>query len=166
MPRVATVLPLSLFAFAAVTLGAESPLAPLARLEGHCWQGEFAEGGSWDKHCFAWAYEGQVLRDTHVVTGKRGPYGGETLYRFDAATKRIVYHYFDATGGYSEGAVIPAESELGFPEERYQEGAQVRVLRTTWRFDGDDRYSAVTEEQRDGRWVEAWRVVYSKEAAQ
>ena len=53
---------------------AEPPLAPLARLEGHCWQGEFAEGGSWDRHCFAWAYDGQFLRDTHVVTGKRGPY--------------------------------------------------------------------------------------------
>jgi hypothetical protein len=35
-------------------------------------------------------------------------------------------------------------------------------LRTTWRFDGADRYSAVTEEQRDGRWVEAWRIVYEK----
>jgi len=51
-------------------------------------------------------------------------YGGETLYRFDAAKQRIVYHYFDATGG----------------------------------------YSAVTEESRDGRWVEAWRVIYSKQA--
>jgi hypothetical protein len=142
---------------------AEPQLAPLARLEGHCWQGEFAEGGSWDRHCFAWAYDGQFLRDTHHVTGKRGPYGGETLYRFDAASQRIVYHYFDATGGYSEGAVEPADAELRFPEERYQDGGNVRVLRTTWRFDGDDRYSAVTEELRDGRWVEAWRVVYSKQ---
>ena len=145
------------------SLAAQSPLAPLARLEGHCWRGEFAEGGSWDRHCFAWAYDGQFLRDTHVVTGKRGPYGGETLYRFDAATKRIVFHYFDATGGYSEGAVAPIDSGLEFPEERYREGGQLRVLRTIWLFDGDDRYSTVTEEQRDGRWVEAWRVVYAKE---
>jgi hypothetical protein len=147
----------------AASHAAESPLAPLARLEGHCWQGEFAEGGSWDKHCFAWAYDGRFLRDIHVVTGKRGPYGGETLYRFDAATKRIVYHYFDATGGYSEGAVVPIEGGLEFPEERYQEGDQLRVLRTIWLFEADDRYSTVTEEQRDGRWVEAWRVVYAKE---
>jgi len=147
-----------------VALGADSPLAPLARLEGHCWQGEFAEGGSWDRHCFAWAYDGQFLRDTHVVTGKRGPYGGETLYRFDAATRRIVYHYFDATGGYSEGAVEADDDELRFPDERHQEGDRVRTLRTTWRFEGDDRYSALTEERRDGRWVEAWRVVYEKQA--
>jgi hypothetical protein len=156
---------LALFLAAGASLAADSHLAPLARLEGHCWQGEFAEGGSWDKHCFAWAYDGQFLRDTHVVTGKRGPYGGETLYRFDAAKQRIVYHYFDATGGYSEGAVEPTDGELRFPEERYQEGANVRVLRTIWRIEGDDRYSSVTEEQRDGRWVEAWRVVYAKQAS-
>jgi hypothetical protein len=153
---------LSALALCAVAFAADSSLAPLARLEGHCWKGEFAEGGSWDEHCFAWAYDGKFLRDTHVVTGKRGPYGGETLYRYDAAAKRIVYHYFDATGGYSEGSVEPADGELKFPEERYQAGAEVRVLRTTWRFDGDTRYVAVTEEQRDGRWAEAWRVVYQK----
>ena len=154
---------LSTLLLSGVVLGADAPLAPLARLEGHCWKGEFAEGGSWDEHCFAWAYDGQFLRDTHVVTGKRGPYGGETLYRFDGAKQRILYHYFDATGGYSEGSVEPADGELKFPNERYQDGNQVRVLRTTWRFDGDDRYAAVTEEQRDGRWVEAWRVVYEKQ---
>jgi hypothetical protein len=55
---------------------------------------------------------------------------------------------------------------LGFPEERYEEGGELRVLRTIWLFDGEDRYSTVTEEQRGGRWVEAWRVVYSKEASQ
>ena len=148
-----------------VAIAADSPLAPLARLEGHCWKGEFAEGGSWDEHCFAWAYDGKFLRDTHVVTGKRGPYGGETLYRFDAAKQQIVYHYFDATGGYSEGTVASGDGgELKFPDERYQSGDRVRVLRTTWLFDGDDRYAAVTEEQRDGRWVEAWRVVYEKQA--
>ena len=142
---------------------ADAPLAPLARLAGHCWKGEFAEGGSWDEHCFAWAYDGRFLRDTHVVTGKRGPYGGETLYRFDAVRQRIVFHYFDATGGYSEGSVEPADGMLGFPEERYEGGGQTRVLRTAWRFEGDERFAAVTEELRDGRWVEAWRVVYSRQ---
>lgn len=159
-----SVVALLALSYGGAALAQESPLAPLARLEGHCWQGEFAEGGSWDKHCFAWAYDGKFLRDTHVVTGKRGPYGGETLYRFDAAAQRIVFHYFDATGGYSEGAVEPAAGELRFPEERYQNAGQVRVLRTIWRFEGDDRYSSVTEELRDGRWVEAWRVVYAKQA--
>jgi hypothetical protein len=54
--------------------GGESPLTPLAFLAGSCWKGEFAEGGSFDRHCFEWAYDGKFLRDRHVVTGKRGPY--------------------------------------------------------------------------------------------
>ena len=47
---------------------ADAPLAPLSRLAGHCWKGEFAEGGSWDRHCFEWAYDGKFLHDKHVVT--------------------------------------------------------------------------------------------------
>ena len=35
-----------------------------------------------------------------------GPYGGETVYRFDAATQRIVYHYFDATDGGEPGRTL------------------------------------------------------------
>ena len=137
-----------------------SPLAPLEFLAGHCWEGEFAEGGSWDRHCYEWAYEGRFLRDRHVVTGKRGPYGGETLYRFDGNDQQIVYHYFDSTGGYSTGRVEPAEGELRFPEERYQEGDRERVLRTVWRRDGDVRLISVTEERKGDQWVEAWRVTY------
>lgn len=56
---------------------ADAPLAALSRLAGHCWKGEFADGGSWDRHCFEWAYDGKFLHDEHVVTGKRAPYGVE-----------------------------------------------------------------------------------------
>jgi hypothetical protein len=142
---------------------ADAPLAPLSRLAGHCWKGEFADGGSWDRHCFEWAYDGKFLHDKHVVTGKRAPYGGETFYRHDAKDNRIVFHYFNSQGGYSEGDVQPAQNELRFPEERYEQGGKTLVLRTTWRFEGDARYLAVTEHQRDGQWVEAWRIAFARE---
>ena len=150
-------------ALVCVAHAGESPLAPLAFLAGSCWKGEFAEGGSFDRHCFEWAYEGKFLRDRHVVTGKRGPYAGETLYRYDGKTKRIIYHYFDSTGGYSEGHVKPAPAELRFPEERYREGDKERVLRTTWRRDGEDRLIAATQELKGSHWAEAWRVEYIRE---
>jgi hypothetical protein len=140
---------------------ADSPLAPLSRLAGHCWKGEFAEGGSWDRHCFEWAYDGQFLHDRHVVTGKRAPYGGETWYRYDAKAQRISYHYFNSQGGYSEGDVHPAQNELHFPEERYEQDGKTMVLRTIWRFAGDAKMLA--EQQRDGKWVEAWRIAFSRE---
>ena len=148
---------------ASTAFAGESPLVPLAFLAGNCWKGEFAEGGSFDRHCFEWAYDGKFLRDRHVVSGKRGPYSGESMYRFDGKARRIAYHYFDSTGGYSEGYVEPAASELRFPEEHYQEGNQQRVLRTIWRCEGDDRLIAVTEELKGSAWAEAWRVAYVKE---
>ena len=44
----------------------DAPLAPLSRLAGHCWKGEFAEGGTWDRHCFEWAYDGKFLSLIHI----------------------------------------------------------------------------------------------------
>jgi hypothetical protein len=142
---------------------ADSPLAPLSRLAGHCWKGEFADGGSWDRHCFEWAYDGKFLHDKHVVTGKRTPYGGETFYRYDAKAQRVVYHYFNSQGGYSEGHVQPAQNELRFPEERYEQGGKSLVLRTIWRFEGATTMVATTEQQKGGQWVEAWRITFSRE---
>ncbi|HEY7642633.1 MAG TPA: hypothetical protein VH814_23060 [Steroidobacteraceae bacterium] len=160
------VIPAVLFgslAFASATPAADAPLAPLSRLAGHCWKGEFAEGGSWDRHCFEWAYDGKFLHDKHVVTGKRAPYGGETFYRYDTKARQISYHYFNSQGGYSEGSVQPAQNELRFPEERYEQGGKTMVLRTIWKFAGDAKMLAVTEQQRDGQWVEAWRIAFARE---
>jgi len=52
---------------------------------------------------------------------------------------------------------------LRFPEERYEQNGKNLVLRTIWRFDGDTKMLAVTEQQKDGQWVEAWRVAYERE---
>lgn len=146
-----------------MTSASEQPLASLDRLAGHCWKGEFAEGGSWDRHCFEWAYDGKFLHDKHVVTGKRAPYGGETWYRFDGEARRIVFHYFNSMGGYSEGHVQPAQNELRFPEERYEQDGKTQVLRTLWRFENEATMLALTEQHSGDKWVEAWRVTYSRE---
>jgi hypothetical protein len=59
--------------------------------------------------------------------------------------------------------VRPAQNGLRFPEERYEHGGKSLVLRTTWRFEGDTKMLAVTEQQKDGQWVEAWRITFSRE---
>ncbi|HET9448496.1 MAG TPA: hypothetical protein VFO35_19655, partial [Steroidobacteraceae bacterium] len=71
--------------------------------------------------------------------------------------------YFNSQGGYSEGDVQPAQNELRFPEERYEQGGKSLVLRTFWRFEGDTKMLAVTEQHKDGQWVEAWRITFSRE---
>jgi hypothetical protein len=37
------------------------------------------------------------------------------------------------------------------------------VLRTIWRFADETKMLAVTEQQRDGKWVESWRVAFVRE---
>lgn len=159
MTRTMALLAVSLLV-SAPSSSAENPLAPLAFLAGNCWQGEFADGGSWDKHCFEWAYDGRFLRDRHVVTGKRAPYSGESMYRFDG--QRIVFHYFSSAGGYSEGIVESGEKELRFPEERYTQGGKELKLRTVWKIVSETNYVAITEQLRDGKWQEAWRVDFKR----
>jgi hypothetical protein len=161
--RVIAVVLLGCTLLPSVVPAADASLAPLSRLAGHCWKGEFAEGGSWDRHCFEWAYDGKFLHDKHVVTGKRAPYGGETFYRYDRKAQRIEFHYFNSQGGYSEGHVLPEQNELRFPEERYEQGGKALVLRTIWRFEGEAKMLAVTEQLQDGQWVEAWRIVFARE---
>ena len=163
MKRIVVTALLGSIALTSAAPAADAPLAPLSRLAGHCWKGEFAEGGTWDRHCFEWAYDGKFLHDKHALSGKRAPYGGETFYRYDAKAQRIVFHYFNSDGGYSEGDVQPAQNELHFPEERYEQGGKTMVLRTIWKFDGDAKMLAVTEQQRDGLWVEAWRIAFARE---
>src|SRR5512138_1281325 len=161
MKRIIVTALLGSIALTSAAPAADAPLAPLSRLAGHCWKGEFAEGGTWDRHCFEWAYDGKFLHDKHALSGKRAPYGGETFYRYDAKAQRIVFHYFNSDGGYSEGDVQPAQDELRFPEERYEQGGKTMVLRTIWRFEDETKMLAVTEQQRDGKWVESWRVTFA-----
>src|SRR4029079_6192340 len=86
------------------------------------------------------------------------------FYRYDAKAQRIVFHYFNSEGGYSEGPVHPAQNELRFPEEQYQQNGKSLVLRTIWRFEGETKLLAVTEQQKDGQWVESWQIAYSRES--
>jgi hypothetical protein len=155
-------------AVAAMTLGwsaqaqapaATSPLAPLAFLAGHCWKGPFPDGKRHDEHCFEWFYDGQFLRDRHVVTGDDRGYAGETIYYWDASARQVQYIYFTATGGVSRGNMRPDDGVLRFPEERFVgAGGKEEVYRSTWLPGGADAYDTLVETLLDGKWVEAWRI--------
>jgi hypothetical protein len=136
-----------------------SPLAPLAFLAGHCWKGPFPDGKRHDEHCFEWFYDGRFLRDRHVVTGEERPYGGETIYYWDAAAREVQYIYFSLPGGVSRGNMRPDGDVLRFPEERYVgTGGKEEAYRSTWRPAGEDAYDTIVETLVDGKWVEAWRI--------
>lgn len=143
-------------AFPALAAGPPAHFQPMAFLAGHCWKGTFPDGRQTDEHCFEWMYGGQFLRDRHIVGS--GPYGGETLYWWDAEAKVVSYIYFNADGGVSRGNMRPRNGALEFPEERYRAEGVEQVYRSRWRQDGGDAYLVVTERQTATGWIEAWRM--------
>ena len=130
---------------------------PQAFLAGSCWKGTFPDGKQIDEHCFEWVYGQRFLRDRHTVTGGPAPYGGETIYYFDAPSKTVHYLYINVLGGHSRGTVNVKDGVLLFPEEKYSDGKQEQTYRSSWRRDGDDAYLVLTEIKTEQGWKDAWR---------
>ena len=118
----------------------------------------FPDGKRTDEHCYEWVYAGKFLRDRHTVKGGEAPYGGETIYYWDAESKLVHYLYINVLGGHSRGTVTPGDGALYFPEEKYSDGKIEQTYRSLWRRDGDDAYIAISEVKVPGGWKEAWRI--------
>jgi hypothetical protein len=129
-----------------------------AFLAGSCWKGTFPDGKRTDEHCFEWIYGEQFLRDRHTVAGGAAPYGGETIYYFDAPSKTVHYLYINMLGGASRGTVAVKDGGLMFPEDKYSDGKQEQTYRSSWRRDGGDAYFVLTEIKVPDGWKEAWRI--------
>ncbi len=145
----------------AATAEPDAHFQSLGFLAGHCWKGTFPDGKQTDEHCYEWDYGGKFLRDRHIVGN--GPYGGETIYWWDAEARMLSYQYFNADGGVSRGTVEARDGALQFPEERYSGENGVQVFRSQWRQDGSDAYLVLTEMQVKDTWKEAWRMRLAKQ---
>ncbi|HEY1604743.1 MAG TPA: hypothetical protein VGF77_04025 [Allosphingosinicella sp.] len=135
------------------------PLRPLAFLVGACWRGAFPDGRTADVHCFTAGDGGAFVRDRHVVSGGARPYSGESLYRWDAAGKQIMFAYYASDGGYSSGRVAPAETGLDFPDEAYvdTDGSHL-AMRGRWTREGADALLVVDEMRAGNGWREMRRM--------
>jgi uncharacterized protein YndB with AHSA1/START domain len=124
-------------------------LEPLGFLVGRCWRGEFKDGAV-DTHCFESAYGGRHVRDRHEVKGSGGLYGGETLYSWNGATKRVEYTYWNSSGGVSRGTMTAKAGGLDFGDETYTgaDGSRMTIS-TLWRRVGPDAYEAVSTSAAD-----------------
>ena len=89
-------------------------LQPLSFLVGHCWRGEFASRKHVDTHCFEPVFGGKFVRDRHEVTGGETVYRGETIYGWNAETRRVEYTYWSSDGGVSRGSMVPKDGALDF----------------------------------------------------
>lgn len=119
---------------------AAEALRPLQFLAGACWKGTFPNGTVTDEHCFERVFDGQFLRDQHVVRGAPTPYEGETMYAWDAENQRIVYWYAASDGNFSTGHVrVGDDGVLIFPETHVS-AAGTREMENVWRRTGPDEY--------------------------
>ncbi|PJC96128.1 hypothetical protein GQ37_023695 [Janthinobacterium sp. BJB1] len=139
-------------------------LQPMAFLAGHCWKGEFPGGKQTDEHCFQWLYGGKVLRDVHTVRSPGKPdYVGETTYYHDPAAGKVAFLYLENSGAYSHGTMLPADGALDFPATQYVDASgKALTYRVRWT-PSADAYEAASEMLVDGRWLQQFRLVLTKQ---
>lgn len=148
----------------ALALGACSTPAPdMSAFEPFmgCWSGAFeGQTGISDERCFERL--GAHVVDHHRV--EPTTYSGETTYHVDDAQNEIVFAYAASDGGRSNGVAAPqSDGSLVFPPHTYRgaDGAEQR-LRSTWRFDGADRWRAVSEREEGGVWRPLMTITYAR----
>jgi hypothetical protein len=155
---------LALIVASAVRASAQStPAAPLGALDffvGSCWSGQGPKGDV-DRHCFTRAY-GYFVRDVHEVTGAARPYGGETLYHWDAKAGVVRFTYWNTVGGVSTGTMTVKGRALVFPETYEGKDGRRIEMRNVWSPEGPDSYVATVMQKKDDTWVEVSRRVFKR----
>ena len=148
---------------ASTVRAADAPLAPLSRLAGHCWKGEFPDGKATDEHCFAWLYDGKALRDTHTVrTPGRADYIGETTYYWDSVARRVEYVYIENLGGVSRGSMQSTPDALVFPATQYVADGQAMTYRVRWTRLSETAYEAWSEMQGKDGWSTMFKLTMKR----
>jgi hypothetical protein len=129
-------------------------------LVGQCWRGDIGAGRS-DTHCFATQYDGQFVKDRHVVTGGAQPYEGETLYFRDSDQGPLRYLYWSSSGVVEQGQVLPEDGQLVFPSVAMTERGEMQI-RTILRPREDGCYDNLTEQKQADDWVVWWQARYCR----
>jgi hypothetical protein len=133
----------------------------MAHLVGSCWEGNFSDGKSTDIQCFTEVFGGQFVRSVHRVEGERGPYGGESIFTWDADNDRLRYVYWDTSGGMSEGTLSPTDDGWQADDETYTApDGSVRAISNQWRVTSDDSWSQIVSIMSAEGTVPLWTITY------
>jgi len=122
------------------TPAAPGKLDAFAPLIGRDWTAPLRNGNLTDTQRFAWMYGKQFVRNTHSVKTTKGEvvYEGETVYAWDARSGRIVWWYWNASGGYLEGtASIGADGAITTEGQNHGDASQLDRTRSTIRITAD-----------------------------
>lgn len=142
----------------------EPHFAPLDYMIGHCWRAKFKDGKE-DVQCYRALYGGKLVQSTHVVEGSQPRYEGTAIFSWDAANKRLRFHYFTSTGAVSEGFFASDVKGALIPERHVAEDGTITEMETRYQRDGDNAYRVVTSEKTATGWVERRNLLYQREPA-
>jgi hypothetical protein len=142
----------------AVDGSARQPLGQLALfspLVGREWVAAFPGNDITDTQRFEWVLGGKFLRNVHHVRASgKVVYEGETIYAWDQRAQRIVWWYWNSTGGYVVGTIaVREDGTLVADGENHGSADQIDRVRSTIRI-GTDEWTSVGTQQRGGQWVE------------
>ena len=107
-------------------------LQPLAPLAGASWVADFPNGKARDTHHYSWVFNGKFLRDVHEVATLDGKviYSGETIFAHDVETGKLVWWYWNSTGGYITGDAETIGEVLRFNGENHADPKQPKQTRS------------------------------------
>lgn len=137
---------------ASATPGKLDAFAPLV---GRDWISPLPKGNLTDTQRFEWMYGKQFIRNTHEVKTATGDvvYEGETIYAWDARAGRIVWWYWNASGGYLEGtASIGADGTITTEGQNHGGADQLDRTRSTMRVTADG-WTFTPSSAKDGVWT-------------
>lgn len=138
----------------ATPAGADGKLDAFAPLIGRDWVSPLPNGNLTDTQRFEWMYGRKFVRNTHAVKTAKGEvvYEGETVYAWDARSSRIVWWYWNVSGGFLEGtASIGADGAILTEGQNHGGGGQLDRTRSTIRVAADS-WTFAPGYEKDGVW--------------
>ncbi len=136
---------------AATAPGKFEAFAPLI---GRDWTAPLPKGDVTDTQRFEWMYGRKFIRNTHAVKTAKGEvvYEGETVYAWDARAGRIVWWYWNVSGGFVEGtASIGADGTIVIEGQNQGDANQLDRTRSTIRITAD-AWTFTPSYSKDGIW--------------
>jgi hypothetical protein len=101
---------------------------------------------------------GKAVRSLHSIN--RGMYGGETIFRYDAAKKVVTFHYFTTAEFMTTGTVKAVEG--GFESEEEVTGSANGITKVKGRMTlkADGTMIVVAEYFQNGKWLPGRNTTY------
>lgn len=149
----------------AETLPLDEHLEPLRPFLGRTWRGEFKDStpakpvvdvSRWER-----ALNGKAVRILHSIN--EGAYGGESILRWDAESKQLVYYYFTTAGFMTKGSLTVENGKMVANEKVTGEGTNVTDVRSTSELRPDGTMLVKADYLKNGERTGGREVVYHEE---